>query len=136
MELLSAGERAAVFHHFKKTQCVPSLLHVRLFSVPYANSHLNLPIMAQYLMLIHISPSPSWHNTYVIPIFKKGEPSTLASYHPIYLTGSTCKVMERVLKDDLWYQITLILCLCFYHYISRHSTMTHLLKPHSIGLFF
>ena len=43
----------------------------------------------------------SWLEANVTPIFKKGSRSAPANYRPISLTSIVCKVMEKIIKDEL-----------------------------------
>jgi hypothetical protein len=42
-----------------------------------------------------------WKNANVTAIFKKGAKSSLGNYRPVSLTSNICKIMERIIKDDI-----------------------------------
>jgi hypothetical protein len=42
-----------------------------------------------------------WLEAIVIPVFKKGSRSQVGNYRPISLTSVICKIMERVIKDEI-----------------------------------
>jgi hypothetical protein len=42
-----------------------------------------------------------WRNAYVVPVFKKGDASSVKNYRPISLCCITCKLMESVINDTL-----------------------------------
>ena len=43
----------------------------------------------------------AWLEANVTPIFKKGSRASPANYRPISLTSIICKLMEKIIKDDL-----------------------------------
>ena len=43
-----------------------------------------------------------WKNAIVLPLFKKGDPSLVCNYRPISLTFTLCKVMETIIKNNLY----------------------------------
>jgi len=42
-----------------------------------------------------------WKVAHVVPIFKKGDPQSPANYRPISLTSVLCKVLERVVRNQM-----------------------------------
>ena len=62
----------------------PYLAH--LFSLSYTYSYL----------------PPSSRLAYITPIFKKGDPACDSNYLPIFLTSTICKLMESIIKDNLF----------------------------------
>ena len=42
-----------------------------------------------------------WRDAIVVPLFKKGNRSEASNYRPVSLTCIICKVMERIIKDDM-----------------------------------
>ncbi len=42
-----------------------------------------------------------WKNANVTAIFKKGAKSSPGNYRPVSLTSNICKIMERIIKDDI-----------------------------------
>ena len=45
--------------------------------------------------------APAWLHAYVTPVFKKGDPTNPSNYRPIALTCTICKIMERIINDQL-----------------------------------
>ena len=45
--------------------------------------------------------SYDWKNAIVRPLYKKGDPYIVKNYRPVSLTCTICKVMERIVKDNL-----------------------------------
>ena len=43
----------------------------------------------------------SWLEANVTPLFKKGSRSEPANYRPISLTSVICKLMEKIIKDEV-----------------------------------
>ena len=43
-----------------------------------------------------------WKKAIVMPLFKKRDPSLVCNYRPISLTGTLCKVMETMIKNNLY----------------------------------
>ena len=42
-----------------------------------------------------------WRSANVTPIFKKGSKAMPGNYRPVSLTSATCKLMERIVKEDI-----------------------------------
>ena len=42
-----------------------------------------------------------WKIAHVIPIFKKGNKSTPSNYRPVSLTAICCKILERIIKQEV-----------------------------------
>ena len=42
-----------------------------------------------------------WRSAKVTPIFKKGSKAVPGNYRPVSLTSATCKLMERIVKEDI-----------------------------------
>src|SRR6218665_829297 len=42
-----------------------------------------------------------WRDALIVPLFKKGNRSDPCSYRPVSLTSVMCKVMERIVKDNI-----------------------------------
>jgi retron-type reverse transcriptase len=42
-----------------------------------------------------------WKNANVTAIFKKGGKNSPGNYRPVSLTSNICKIMERIIKDDI-----------------------------------
>src|SRR6218665_1518962 len=42
-----------------------------------------------------------WRDALIVPLFKKGNRSDPGNYRPVSLTSVVCKVMERLVKDNV-----------------------------------
>src|SRR6218665_567494 len=42
-----------------------------------------------------------WRNALIVPLFKKGNRSNPCNYREVSLTSVVCKVMERIVKDNV-----------------------------------
>ncbi len=42
-----------------------------------------------------------WHTANVAPIFKKGDRSKAANYHPVSLTAIICKIIEHIIMSQV-----------------------------------
>ena len=42
-----------------------------------------------------------WRDTLIVPLSKKGNRSDPGNYRPVSLTSVVCKVMERIVKDNV-----------------------------------
>ena len=71
-----------------------------------------------------------WLQSFITPIFKKGNAADPMNYRPISLTATMCKLMEVIIKDQLVrYLVTKGLINKHQHaFISNHSTATNLLE--------
>jgi len=71
-----------------------------------------------------------WLNSYVTPVFKKGDPTDPNNYRPIALTCVLCKLMESIIKDQLLsYLLSHNLISKHQHaFIAKHSTSSNLLE--------
>ena len=77
----------------------------------------------------HVLPA-SWLHAIVIPVFKKGPTSSTSNYRPISLTCVCCRVMERIINQELLsylYQHGLI-SKCQHGFLHKRSTCTNLLE--------
>jgi hypothetical protein len=74
----------------------PSLLITKLISV------LALPLSLIFQTLMSIGKAPScWKKAVIVPFFKKGASSDPANYRPVSLTSVFCKLMERVIVQEM-----------------------------------
>ena len=73
---------------------------------------------------------PIWSTAFITPIYKKGDRTDPGNYRPIALTSSICKLMERIIKDQLLqYLLTNNFITRNQHaFINKHSTATNLLE--------
>jgi hypothetical protein len=74
-----------------------------------------------------------WKCADVLPIFKKGNPSAVTNYRPISLTNTLCKVMEKLVKDNiLTFALGNNLITDGQHgFLPSRSTCTEMLECHS-----
>ncbi|XP_044766875.1 uncharacterized protein LOC123322877 [Coccinella septempunctata] len=61
---------------------------------------LPLSLIYQESLRSHCLPS-SWVSASVTPIYKKGDSESAANYRPISLTSVPCKVLERIIQEQL-----------------------------------
>jgi hypothetical protein len=74
--------------------------------------------------------APDWLRAYITPVFKKSDSTNPLNYRPIALTCTVCKIMERIINDQL------LAYLLRYNFITKHqhaflknrSTATNLLE--------
>ena len=60
------------------------------------------PLLFSFRRSINMSVLPSaWKIAVIVPIHKKGDKSKVSNYRPISLTSIACKVMERVVADNI-----------------------------------
>ena len=87
-----------------------------------------LSIMFRSFIDLHGIPS-DWRSAIITPKFKKGQPSLVSNYRPIALTCACCKILEKIIANDLIH---------FLHehnlinkhqhgFLKHHSTATNLL---------
>jgi ribonuclease P/MRP protein subunit RPP40 len=92
---------------------------------------LSFPLSVLFQSFLEIGRTPTaWKSAYVTPIFKKGASSNPSNYRPISLTNIFCKLMERVVANEMLnYLRTHELISANQHgFLSRHSTGTNLLE--------
>lgn len=77
----------------------------------------------------HYLPS-QWLQAYVTPVFKKGSMSDPTNYRPISLTCTCCKVMERIINDQLLDYLSAhsLITNSQYGFLRKRSTCTNLLE--------
>ena len=71
-----------------------------------------------------------WKTANIVPIFKKGDRTDRANYHPVSLTSVPCKIMESIIKEKLTKLLDSHQLLCKeQHGFSRvRSCLTNLLE--------
>ena len=71
-----------------------------------------------------------WLQSFITPLFKKGNASDPTNYRPISLTATMCKIMEVIIKDQLvQYLVDKGIINKHQHaFIRNHSTATNLLE--------
>ena len=63
---------------------------------------LALPVSILFTSSYIFSKLPyDWKNAIVRPIYRKGDPCIVKNYRPVSLTCTICKVMKRIVKDNL-----------------------------------
>ena len=78
----------------------PDKLHPRILQE--LAKELTTPLAIIYNKCIDKGTLPSqWKEAIVTPIFKKGCKSDLGNYRPVSLTSVVCKVMERMISENI-----------------------------------
>ena len=77
----------------------------------------------------HYLPS-QWLQAYVTPVFKKGIATDPCNYRPISLTCTCCKVMERIINDQLLHYLSIhkLITKSQHGFLRKRSTCTNLLE--------
>ena len=82
----------------------------------YTAPSLSLPLSILFRSLIDLRTLPQeWKLSIIIPKFRRGAPSDPTNYHPIALTCTCCKVLEKIIASDL------IQFLIDHNLITRHQ---------------
>ncbi|XP_076037998.1 uncharacterized protein LOC143023364 [Oratosquilla oratoria] len=92
---------------------------------------ITLPFTLLYIRSLETREVPQqWKIATVIPIFKKGNKSLPANYRPVLLTFIICKVMERIISEDILEHLrsTYLLCDQQHEFIGWKLTVTNLLE--------
>jgi len=111
------------------TSCRPDGLLSILFR-KFA-SHLAIPLSVLFNNSIYVGKIPDdWKKAIIIPISKGSLASDVCNYRPISLTSVACKIMERVIVQQLLSYLSLHrLISCQQHgFLLRKSTTTNLLE--------
>ena len=71
-----------------------------------------------------------WKAANVVPIFKKGKKTQISNYRPISLTSLVCKILERIIKNEIMTHLELndLLDGSQHGFRSKKSTVTNLLE--------
>lgn len=97
---------------------------------------LAVPLSIIYQQSVHQQCLPNeWRLAKVIPLYKgKGDRSDPSAYRPISLTSVACKVLERIVVDQLRSFLTVnsLLCAQQHGFISQRSALSNLLQCDSI----
>jgi Reverse transcriptase (RNA-dependent DNA polymerase)/Endonuclease-reverse transcriptase len=94
-------------------------------------SCLPLPLSLLYQQLMSVSYVPEeWKKAIITPVFKKGETSDVSNYRPISLTCVACKLMERVIVQQVFQYLKdhNLLHAAQHGFIKGRSTCTNLLE--------
>lgn len=82
-------------------------IHPEMLKHLTASTTKHLLSIFQHIWKKHEFPS-DWRKAIIIPIPKNNNKMTPESYRPIALTSCICKLMERIVKNRLQYQLDLI----------------------------
>ena len=87
-----------------------------------------LSIMFRTFIDLHDIPT-DWKTAIITPKFKKGQPSLASNYRPIALTCACCKVLEKIIANDLinYLQDRNLISKQQHGFLKHHSTATNLL---------
>ena len=87
-----------------------------------------LSIMFRSFIDLHGIPS-DWRSAIITPKFKKGQPSLVSNYRPIALTCACCKILEKIIANDLihFLQEHNLINKHQHGFLKHHSTATNLL---------
>jgi hypothetical protein len=72
-----------------------------------------------------------WKESYIIPIFKKGDRSDIKNYRPICIQSSIPKLFERILLNKIKNSLTGLISDQQHGFMRKRSTLTNLLEFHS-----
>jgi len=88
-----------------------------------------LSLMFSSFFSIHQIPK-EWSKSIITPVFKAGRSCDVANYRPISLTCVACKVMERVIADQMlsYLRVHNLITKHQHGFMSRHSTISNLLE--------
>ena len=72
----------------------------------------------------------AWRDANISPIYKKGKRTEPSNYRPISLTSVLCKVMERIIRDEMVLHLTAnkLITTEQHGFVQRRSCMTNLLE--------
>ena len=73
---------------------------------PSVLKHLNNFLAGPLAYIFNLSLSTGelpadWKKSIVVPIFKKGSKNIIKNYRPVSITSVVCKLMERIIKDNI-----------------------------------
>ena len=107
----------------------PDQLHPRVL---HELAHqLAAPITTLYRKSIATGEVPSqWKIATVTPVFKKGDKANPANYRPVSLTSIVCKLLERIICEDVLKHLEAnnLICDQQHGFIRGKSTITNLLE--------
>ena len=71
-----------------------------------------------------------WRSAYIVPVYKKNDSTLTSNYRPISLTSSCCKVMEKIIHDQMmeFFAENNLVTKQQHGFLKRHSTSTNLLE--------
>ena len=90
-----------ILEHLKESSAPgPDGIHPKVLSE--CAQYLSLPLYLIFKHSLEVGELPcEWKTANVSPIFKKGKKSDPLNYRPISLTSVPCKVMEKVIRDEI-----------------------------------
>ena len=92
---------------------------------------LSVPITLLFTRSITTGEVPrQWKVATVTPIFKRGDRADPANYRPVSLTSILCKVLERIICEEVLehFKVNNLLCNQHHGFINGNSTVTNLLE--------
>ena len=92
---------------------------------------ISAPLAIIFQATVHTSDLPQqWKDASITPIFKKGDRRVAANYRPVSLTSVVCKVMERLVVNQVLDHVkgNSLLCEEQHGFQSGRSTVTNLLE--------
>ena len=104
---------------------LPPLLFKRI------GKHIAKPLSLMFSSFLSIHQIPKeWSKSIVTPVFKTGRSCDVENYRPISLTCVACKVMERVIADQMlnYLRAHNLISKHQHGFMSRHSTVSNLLE--------
>jgi hypothetical protein len=96
-----------------------------------SRASLSLPFSMIFTKSFMSAEVPSlWKQANITPIFKKGAKTLASNYRPISLTSVACKVMERIVRDEMFKYLLQnnLLSPSQHGFVYRKSTATNLLE--------
>ena len=65
-----------------------------------------LPLSIMFKKSLQTSVPDIWKQALVTPIYKKGNRSKVENYHPISLTSTIGKILESIIRDEIYQYLT------------------------------
>ena len=107
----------------------PDQLHPRVLQE--LADQLSVPITLLFTRSITTGEVPrQWKVATVTPIYKRGDRADPANYRPVSLTSILCKVLERIICEEVLehFKVNNLLCNQQHGFINGKSTVTNLLE--------
>ena len=112
----------------------PDALHPHLLKLCAASLTTPLFLLAQQSLTSGLLPD-LWKRAHVTPIHKKRCKFQPSNYRPISLTSQVVKLIESVIREQLWDHLTkhraLNPCICQHGFVKHKSCFTNLLESHN-----
>ena len=92
---------------------------------------LSTPLSSMFTSFLSVGKLPSeWKTAVVTPIYKSGLASDCSNYRPVSLTSVICKIMERIIANDVlvYLRKNNLLSRAQHGFLSKRSTVTNLLE--------